>query len=261
MLNLFSRLFGRPQGPGATRDRGRPPSPNGASSMHLTWLGGPPGGAKAVRATIEVIEPPHTDDLYFFALQASFLQATTQVGGAHIGLQWNRRHPGNTAVNWGGYHSQARGGSILDGTTSPLPSLPRDPNTRDYPWRPHRSYRLEIAPGSTQGWWLGSITDLATDETSVVRELHGGGETLAFPVVWCEVFAPCDAPPVKVAWSNLEYADGEGGWNPIDTVRTNYQDYTAGGCTNTNSAFEAGRWVQTTNAPRETPTRAILTLR
>jgi len=228
--------------------------------MHLTWAT-PTRPALAVRATLEVVEPPETNDLYFFALQASFVEAGSHVGGAHIGLQWNRRHPGNTAANWGGYHSQTRGGAILDGTQSPLPSQPNDPNTRDYPWQSGRKYRFEIGPGSDMGWWLGTITDVTAGQTAVVRELHGGGSRLASPVVWCEVFAPCDGPSVTVAWSELEFLDDNGRWISVDSVRTNYQDYSAGGCTNTNSAAEDGRWTQTTHTPRETPTQAVLTLR
>ncbi|NND03470.1 MAG: hypothetical protein HKN91_11845 [Acidimicrobiia bacterium] len=211
-----------------------------------------------MRATLEVVEPPRTNDLYFFALQASFVDQGAHVGGAHIGLQWNRRHPGYGAVNWGGYHSQSRGGAILDGTESPLPSQPNDPNTRDYPWQPNRAYRFEIAPGSSHGWWRGTITDLDSNEISIVRELHGGGSGLAAPVVWCEVFAPCDAPSVTVEWSDLAFLSTDDTWMPVESVSTNYQDFAAGGCTNSNSTWEPGRWMQTTATERTTPTRTIL---
>ncbi|HKX72170.1 MAG TPA: hypothetical protein VJM75_13115 [Acidimicrobiales bacterium] len=43
-------------------------------------------------------------DLYFWALQASFIDsAERHCGGGHVGLQWRRHHPGSRAVNWGGY--------------------------------------------------------------------------------------------------------------------------------------------------------------
>ena len=190
MRELFSRLLRGPQGPLPIREQGRPPSPNGASSFHLHWTA-PTRPARAVRATLEVVDPPRTRDLYFFALQASFTDNGSHLGGAHLGLQWNRRHPGNAAANWGGYHSQARGGGILEGTESGLPSRPGDPNTRDFPWRAGRRYRLEIGPGSSTGWWLGTITDVASGETTAIRELRGGGDGLDGVVVWCEVFASC----------------------------------------------------------------------
>ena len=67
-----------------------------------------------VQATFEIVEPPQVDHLYFWALQASFGDGRRSHGGAHLGLQWNNRHPGNTAANWGGYHHSGR---ILDGST------------------------------------------------------------------------------------------------------------------------------------------------
>ena len=260
MRAFLNRLLRGPQGPLPTRDRGKPPSPNGASSMHLMWeLSSRP--ALAVRATLEVVEPPQTNDLYFFAMQASFVDGTAHAGGAHIGLQWNNRHPGNTAANWGGYHSQERGGGILDGTPSLLPSTPNDRNTRDYQWQAGRGYRFEIGPGATPGWWLGTITDLTSGVRSAVRELHGGGTGLAAPMVWCEVFAACDAPSVQVYWSDLQYSRHAGDWMSVDAVRTNYQDFAAGGCTNTNSAAASSGWTQTTNVPRQEPTGTVLTSR
>ena len=112
------------------RTHGFPPSGNGASSFHLGWRL-PPGAGHLVAAsvTLEVLAPPAGDHLYFWALQVAFPGA----GAAHLGLQWNHRHPGFGAVNWGGY---AADGSLLAGTESPLPSTPADPNTRDYPWQP-----------------------------------------------------------------------------------------------------------------------------
>ena len=240
----------------AGRNRGRPPSPNGASSFHLRWRA--PGHTKAVRVTLEVIEPPQTRDLYFFALQATFAGDEADSGGAHIGLQWNARHPGTTAVNWGGYRSQSSGGSVLEGTESSLPSQPNDPNTRDYAWQPHRPYRLTIEPGSDVGWWRGSVTDMQTGVTTVIRELHGGGRWLSTPMVWSEVFAPCDAPPVAVRWTNLETESARGGWQPVDLVDVNYQHYNAGGCSNTDSSVDVDGFVQRTNTGRSTPQGATL---
>lgn len=214
----------------------------------------------AARVTLEVTEPPRTSDLYFFALQATFSGAGADSGGAHVGLQWNQRHPGSTAVNWGGYHSQSSGGSVLSGTESQLPSRPDDPNTRDYEWLAHRPYRLTIEPGSEPGWWRGLLTDLSGGNTVTIRELDGGGSHLTSPMVWAEVFAPCDGPRVAVRWTDLEVAPKPGQWERVDTVDVNYQSYPAGGCTNTDARAVAGGFVQTTNTPRVTEQDRTLSL-
>src|SRR5204863_5273079 len=120
------------------RTRGFPPSGNGASSFHLGWRL-PQGAGHLVSAsvTLEVLTPPVVDDLYFWALQVTFPGA----GAAHLGLQWNHRHPAFGAVNWRGY---AADGSLLAGTESPLPSTPADPNTPDYAWEPGPPSRLRV---------------------------------------------------------------------------------------------------------------------
>lgn len=262
MRSFLNRWFGAradPTGHHPIRDRGRPPSGNGASSLHLIWQV-PEESFTAVRATLEVAEPPRTSDLYFFALQATFRGGGLDRGGGHIGLQWNRRHPGSTAANWGGYRSQQLGGSVLAGTESDLPSRPNDPNTRDYPWQPHRRYRLSIDPGAVPGWWRGAIEDLATGELSVIRELDGGGSHLTVPLVWSEVFAPCDGPAVTVRWSDLQVANGTGPWQTITAVIANYQAWDAGGCTNTDNRADDGAFEQVTNTIRMTPDRALLHL-
>jgi hypothetical protein len=207
----------------------------------------------AVRATLDVTEPPRTQDLYFFALQATFRDRRADHGGGHVGLQWNRRHPGSTAVNWGGYQAQRLGGAVLAGTESTLPSRPNDPNTRDYAWKPRHGYQLTIARGSGPGWWRGTVTDLATDSTTVIRELDGGGTHLSAPLVWAEVFAPCDGPPVTVQWSGLQVADDSGQWHTVTAVTTNYQPWEAGGCTNTDSRALDQFFEQATNTVRTNP--------
>lgn len=255
MRAFLDRIFG----PMGVRERGRPPSPNGASSFHLAWSP-PVGDFDAVRATLTVPKLPTTSDLYFFALQASFMEGGVARGGAHVGLQWNARHPGSTAVNWGGYESQATGGAVLGGTESPLPSRPNDPNTRDYPWRAGVPYELRIEPGRETGSWLGSVTDLDRMETTPIRELMAGGSTLGSPLVWCEVFARCDAPSVTATWHGLAARDPGGGWHEVRTVSTRYQDYAAGGCTNTSSATDGARFIQSTATPRQVAAFETLSL-
>ena len=219
------------------RTRGFPTSSNRASSLHLVW-DPPPAPLLEVSAVLEVVEPPIVPHLYFWALQASFVDRGRRVGGAHLGLQWYDRHPGSTAVNWGGYRD---GAGELDGEASPLPSATGNPNTRDYPWMPRRPYRLRIA-GDGDGWWTGEVTDLATGEVTVVRRLHGGGTALASPVVWSEVFARCDDPRVTVRWSQLS--------PPPATLRVSYQSHVDGGCANTDSRRDGDAWLQITNTTR-----------
>lgn len=251
--SLFDRAALSPAArPSPVREQGRPPSGNGASSMHLMWEGAP-ARFVAARATVTVPVAPATQDLYFFALQVSFVAGGRPVGGGHVGLQWNQRHTNGRAVNWGGYASQERGGAVLAGTESQLPSLPDDPNTRDYDWQPGRSYRLEVEPAPERGWWRGSVTDLAAGERTVIRDLGGGGDQLTSAMVWAEVFAPCDASSVTVRWRDLEIATEPGRWHSVRAVAVNYQDYTAGGCTNTNATTDGVGWSQTTAVARTTP--------
>ena len=198
------------------RITGEPASSNGASSFHLWW--DLPYGEllSEVSATLEIIEPPTVDRLYFWALQASFVKPGG--GGAHLGLQHHPRFPGQTAANWGGYR-QPGSGAHLEGTVSPLPSALGNPNTRDFPWIPHRPYRLTIGRSPDLGpaglfSWRGTIEDLHTGDVTVVRDLFSRGEYLRGPVVWTESFARCDHPPVAVRWSDL-LAVGEAD-QPID---------------------------------------------
>ena len=179
------------------------------SSFHLWWQGlegGPP--LVAVSATLEVLHQPLVSRLYFWALQASFLDARRSHGAAHIGLQWNPRHAGSTAVNWGGYADAGNVQSVLTGTPSALPSTPNDPNTRDYPWRQAVPYRLAISR-AVEGW-RGEITDRSSATTSVIRDLRAGGDRLGGFAVWAEVFAACDDPPTAVRWSGFEAVDDSG---------------------------------------------------
>src|SRR5688572_33269309 len=104
--------------------------------MHLRW-DPPPRPVLEVSVTLEVVEPPIVHELYFWALQVSFVDGGRTVGAAHLGFQWYAPHPGSTAVNWGGYRA---GGGELVGGPSTLRSASRNANTRDYPLRPHSPY-------------------------------------------------------------------------------------------------------------------------
>lgn len=243
-------------GRGRPRVRGRPTSANGASSFHLTWLLAPGDELVEVAAVLEVVVPPAVDRIYFWALQAGFAGAGAGGGGAHVGLQWNPRHPGGTAVNWGGY---APDGSVLDGTGSDLASTPHDPNTRDYPWRPGRPYRLRVSPSPGRpGHWQGEVTDVVEGRTTVIRHLAGGGDRVVGPVVWSEVFARCDDPSVSVRWSGLEGATASGARVTPRGLSVGFQARAAGGCDNTDVRLDGAGVVQTTNVTRTVATGAVI---
>ncbi|MGI9648191.1 MAG: hypothetical protein ACR2OI_06695 [Acidimicrobiia bacterium] len=233
---------------------GRPPSGNGASSFHLHWQMPPSAALVGVQATFEIIEPPRVPHLYFWALQASFGDRVRSHGGAHLGLQWNSRHPGNTAANWGGYHHTGR---ILDGSPSSLPSTPNDPNTRDFAWQPRVPYRFRIT--RVKDGWRGEITNFVDGRTVVVRDLYSPGEELIQPMVWSEVFAACDDPQVLVRWSGFGALTVDGETVHPRAMRVNYQAYEAGGCSNTNVLFDGDGIVQATNAERAVPQGSVVT--
>lgn len=240
-------MFGRP------RLRGEPTSSNGASSFHLRWL--VDGPVEAVRVTFEVLEAPTVDRLYFWALQASFADRGRRLGGAHLGLQHHPAHPGDSAVNFGGY---AATGGQLRGTASALPSARDNPNTRDYLWYPGRRYRLAIGPGEEPGAWAGTVTDLATDTTTLVRHLLPGGTDLITPMVWSEVFARCEHPSTTVRWSEPEVSD-RGAWRGVEAASVSYQTKAAGGCDNTSAGVDDVGLLQTTAVERVVRPGAVLT--
>jgi hypothetical protein len=233
------------------RTRGFPPSGNGASSLHLGWsLPGGAGHLVSAAVTLEVLTPPAVDQLYFWALQVGFPDA----GAAHLGLQWNHRHPAFGAVNWGGYGAD---GSLLAGTDSPLPSTPADPNTRDYAWQPERAYRLRVRRADNDAW-RGEVTDLATGDTATVRDLLAASSFLADLMVWSEVFARCDDPSVTVRWSDFEVVTETGDRIAPAALAVNYQSYADGGCANTTSVLDdRGGALQMTNTERVTPPGAL----
>ncbi len=228
--------------------------------MHLWWS--LPHGEQltAVRATLEILEPLAVDRLYFWALQVAFVKPGG--GGAHLGLQHNRRHPGSTAANFGGYAPVDVGG-LLDGTASELPSAPNDPNTRDFGWRPNRRYRLSVErmpDGAPEGFfaWRGSVEDVASGTISVVRTLFSRGEYLRGPVVWTEAFARCEQPSVGAKWTDLETEGETRGVMRIPAGQVNYQLRSAGGCDNTNMDVEGDGWVQRTATDRTVPAGTVL---
>ena len=251
-MSWFDRILGRAAP--IARIAGDPPSSNGASSFHLWW--DLPYGEllTEVSATLEIVEPPTVDRLYFWALQTSFVKPGG--GGAHLGLQHHPHFPGQTAANWGGY-APSDGGAELQGTASSLPSVQGNENTRDFSWLPHRPYRLTIGRSPDEApagffAWRGSIEDLHTGEVTVVRDLFSQGEYLRGPIVWTEAFARCDHPSVAVRWSDLLAVGEKDRPIPVRSASVNFQDRSAGGCDNTDVTVDRAGWVQRTTTERTT---------
>jgi len=231
------------------RVTGPPTSSNGASSFHLFWELAPVPLIE-VAATIEVVEPPTVDKLYFWALQANFQFGNSARGGAHFGLQHHPAYTWAGAVNWGGYR---HGGGELDGSTSELPSALDNVNTRNYQWQPHRRYRYRIYRSPRRGW-RGSITDLETGEQTVVRDLLIEADTMINPMVWTEAFADCDDSPAAVRWSDFQALSTAGEPLTPVAVRVNYQSHPDGGCANTNIELDGSSIIQRTSTERTTRT-------
>ena len=256
MQNWMKQFWSRER---PERTTGLPQSGNGASSFHLWW--DLPVGDRytAASVTVEVTKRPDIDRLAFFALQVAFIKPGG--GGAHLGLQHNPRFPRRCAVNWGGYDPH---GGLLEGTESPLPSTPNDLNTRDFAWSEGVAYQLTVTRGEERGdgWhaWEGTVTDLEAGEETLVRRLWSAGEFLRAPVVWVENFAPCDAPPWQVRWSNAAMVTTDGDIESVTTMRTDYQAHAAGGCTNTNTTVDGSAFVQTTGTERTTKPGTSLTI-
>ena len=235
------------------------PSYTGPTSAHLWFDGTPPGPWRSVSATLEIVTEPAAPYLYFWALQASFTDpGGTNLGAAHTGLQWNPRHPGGRAVNWGGYARTADVTSVLDGTRSTLPGIAGDENTRTFPWTADVGYRFTIAMG--ESGWRSTVADTSTGGATVIRELFAGGDRLNGFVVWMEIFAPCDAPPTMVKWSDLVVADEERGASyQVRSLRTSFPDV-PGACTNNDSRADNSGWLQLTNDRRTNATATTLTI-
>jgi hypothetical protein len=251
-VGWLDRLLGPPRE--QERTSGRPPSANGASSLHLWWRWpGVPPELVEVAVDLEVVVRPSVDDLHFWALQVGFADSRPprpSLGAGHVGLQQHAGHPGGTAVNWGGYGADGR---ELAGTASPLASATGNPNTRDLVWLPGRSVHLEVRRG-LEGW-------AALVDGLPIRDLHVGGDRLVGVGMWSEVFAPCDAPTSVVRWSGMQGTTVTGAVVRPTAVVTGYQAVRDGGCSNTTSEPDgAGGVLQRTNVTRSVPPGAVLPL-
>ncbi|HMK11221.1 MAG TPA: hypothetical protein VK461_06550 [Acidimicrobiales bacterium] len=216
------------------------------SSFHLWWEEPPSEPVVAVSVTLEVVEAPSIDRLYFWAVQASFTDGTKSFGGAHLGLQWNPAHPDSRAVNWGGYPELGQWSAVMDGSASPLPSKPSDPNTRDFSWQPGVPYRLRISRSDIG--WRGEVDDTVSGEGHLIRDLLVPGDRLTSAVMWSEVFAPCDAPSAMVRWTRPEWETTSGSVTSPTRVRATFP--ASGDCPNTEVGVDASGVWQRTNTRR-----------
>lgn len=264
-----SRWDPSPRGPRAVDD----PSWRGRSATHLWWY--VENQAPVVRAevTIEILEPPQANFIYFWAMQLNFTNGSQTGGGGHIGLQWHPYYPDCTAVNWGGYCSHD--GSILRGSDSSLPGSTGDVNTRDYPWQPGTRYKMSVyraidsAPTHAEiRWpkaepiyrWRGEITDLSTNQRVVVRDLYSSGHMISGPAVWSEIFAKCDSPRAAVRWSDFVCVTETGQRAPIRKLGVTHGVGPDGGCENSDVVWDGVGAVMSTATPRTTPHGAQIEL-
>lgn len=217
--------------------------------MHLVWdlPPAPPIVEASVQLTVE--STPAVPDLYFWALQASFWQGDERCGGGHLGLQWHHTHPGSRAANWGGYDPAGR---VLAGSASALPSATGNANTRDLWWEPGEPHTLVIR--AAPGGWAGSVDGVH------LRTLHAGGDRLEGLMVWTEVFARCDAPPVAARWCAFRAVAADGTVLSPRALRVNYQRRADGGCDNTTAEPDGDGVRQVTSTPRRVPQGARLPL-
>ncbi len=228
---------------------------HGVSSFHLWWQELESGEPfTEASATLEILQAPSVDRLYFWAFQVSFLEGEHSTGSAHIGLQWNPNHPNNRAVNWGGYSNVADVTSILEGTASPLPSTPNDPNTRDFPWQESTPYRFRVS--RAYDGWRGDVTNVSTGRVEHVRTLRAAGSRLNGFVVWAEVFAGCKDPRSMARWSDFQAKTATGVVRRPATGRTSFPN--GGDCPNTDVLVDGAGLVLLTNARRTAPSGGVL---
>jgi hypothetical protein len=209
-----------------------------------------------VSVTLTIDHEPAHRHLVFWALQVDFAAGWGSAGGAHLGLQWNPRHPGFRAVNWGGYDRQ---GQVLPGSRSDLVSTPNDPNTRDYPWSPGQPYRLTVRAGDQPGHWTGSVVSMVDGQEQVIRDLLVPADALIRPMVWSEVFARCDDPSVSATWRDPLAHTARGPVGP-SAYRVSYQSEDAGGCSNTDVVPTTDGIRQLTAVDRQIPAGSLVPL-
>ena len=113
-----------------------------------------------------------------------------------------------------------------------------------------------LAAGPDVGASADAGSPAHTAEPQVIRDLWAPGDLLVSPMVWSEVFARCDASPVRVAWSNPAAIDERGDVHRVKSARVNYQSVADGGCSNTEVSVtttpDGLAWLQSTATQRRT---------
>jgi hypothetical protein len=223
---------------------GSPQSPNGASSFHLIWDVPTNAPVVEVSARLTVLGEPAVKRLYFWALQVTFDDG----GGAHVGLQWLPSGGGGGRVvrsaNWGGYEADGR----------ELAGSPGG-NTQPFEWEVGLPYTLRVRRVETG--WEGSVVG-GTGGGAWSRVVVAGGDSLRGPMVWSEVFARCDDPPVRVRWDQLRVVTLDGSEMKPTAVRVSYQSAADGGCPNTDVEVDGDGLVQACGVPRTVEAGASL---
>ena len=159
----------------------------------------PPAGGPIVAASARLIveAAPPVDELYFWALQASFTDGS--------GRRARRRPPGPAVARRRTRAPAPPTGAatrpaaaILPGSESALPSAHRQ---RQHP-RPGGSRACPTALDDRAGAPAAGLGRARSTAPSCAR-LAAGGDRLDGLMVWSEVFARCDDPPVAVRWSGF----------------------------------------------------------
>jgi hypothetical protein len=212
---------------------------------------------------LEVLTAPSSPRIYFWALQATFLdELGNSLGAAHTGLQWNPRHPGSgqRAVNWGGYSYPTDALNQLSGTVGSLDHPEGDTNTYDWPWLDRRPYRFVIHRGDAG--WAATVIDVVEGSSFVVRELFVPGAVgLAYPVVWAELFCDCDDPPSAVRWSGFSVRTLGGEVVHAPFAKVTFMPVGSGQCDNTDAVPDGGGgFVISTRQRRTAPPEQVHTL-
>jgi Concanavalin A-like lectin/glucanases superfamily len=221
-----------------------------ASSFYLTWTGeqdnpdDPTDRTLYTQASAKLTIPatPSVEELYFWALQLSFYDATqTLVAAAHTGLQWAPGYPSSKAVNWGGY--LALDDSELTGTVSDLPSELANDNTRDYAWETGTEYTFRV-------YYIGDDFWRATVNDTIIRDLEVPGAThIANPIFFSEIFAACDDPTHMVKWRDPYLYDVDDVDYYFPQASRSFQ--IVDGCDNTDSYSSSGYFEMHTNVVRD----------
>jgi hypothetical protein len=91
----------------------------------------------------------------------------------------------------------------------------------------------------------------------VIRDLFVPAEALVRPMVWSEVFARCDDPPVSATWRDPVAHTARGPMGP-SAYRVSYQSEDAGGCSNTDVEWTENGIRQVTAVDRHIPAGSLV---